>query len=101
MSADVRDYIEWAHTPVDGSDAEARIQWKGTDVCLDFECPCGEGSHLDDCFAYSVQCPACGATYDLGVQVRVRRVDEPFSTPKVLCGDSEWTVSGDTTHPDT
>jgi hypothetical protein len=41
------------------------IQWKGTDVCLDFYCDCGVDSHLDDYGAYAVKCPACGAIYEL------------------------------------
>ena len=36
------------------------IQWKGTDVCFDFYCECGQQSHFDGYFAYSIQCPACG-----------------------------------------
>lgn len=41
------------------------IQWKGTDVCLDFWCECGTQSHLDAYNAYAVKCPACGAIYEL------------------------------------
>lgn len=39
------------------------IQWKGTNVCMDVHCECGETSHLDAEFAYHVQCPHCGRVY--------------------------------------
>jgi len=39
------------------------IQWKGTDVCMDIHCKCGQHSHIDAEFAYHVKCPACGTVY--------------------------------------
>ncbi len=39
------------------------IQWKGTDVCMDVHCKCGELTHIDGDFVYSVKCPACGTSY--------------------------------------
>lgn len=39
------------------------IQWKGTDVCMDIHCKCGQLSHIDAEFAYHVKCPACGQVY--------------------------------------
>lgn len=64
---------------VPGSDAEVHIQWKGTDVCLDFHCPCRPAnemfsSHLDGMFAYYVRCMNCGDVYELGTQVLARRI---------------------------
>lgn len=41
---------------------EAFIQWKGTDVCLDFTCLCGEGGHFDGDFAYALKC-RCGRVF--------------------------------------
>jgi hypothetical protein len=43
------------------------VQWKGTDVCLDFYCDCGPdgGGHYDGYFAYGVRCSACGRTWEL------------------------------------
>jgi hypothetical protein len=78
------DYTTWAGEPFPDTDSEVFIQWKGTEVCIDFRCPCGFLGHFDGGFAYSVECSACGATYDLGTQVRVRRVDEPFGEPQPL-----------------
>ena len=41
------------------------IQWKGTDVCLDLHCECGEHSHLDGYFAYVIKCGRCGAEWQM------------------------------------
>lgn len=43
----------------------AFVQWKGTDVCMDFYCDCGEQSHFDGYFAYVVTCPACGQEWEM------------------------------------
>lgn len=39
------------------------IQWKGTNVCMDFYCKCGDGFHIDAEFAYNIKCPSCGTVY--------------------------------------
>lgn len=39
------------------------IQWKGTEVCMDVHCKCGEMFHIDADFAYHVKCPSCGTVY--------------------------------------
>jgi hypothetical protein len=41
------------------------IQWKGSDICLDVHCECGESSHIDADFVYSVECPKCHKKYAL------------------------------------
>lgn len=53
------------------------IQWKGTDVCLDFHCPCGAHCHLDADCAYFVKCPRCGDVFEMGTQVIAKRTAEP------------------------
>ena len=55
----------------------AFIQWKGTDVCMDFRCPCGEGGHFDGVFAYTVECPACHRRWEMAWHVLARE-----STPE-------------------
>jgi hypothetical protein len=73
---------------------KAFIQWKGTDVCLDFHCTCGEQGHIDDDFAYYVQCMACGAVYEMPVTVPMRRLlegEEPRMEPKV--DDGQWNAA--------
>lgn len=63
-------------TTPEGSEARMFIQWKGTDVCLDFYCPCGTHGHFDGYFAYAVRCPECGAVFEMGTQVIVKRRDD-------------------------
>lgn len=48
-----------------GNTAEVFIQWKGTDVCFDFTCPCGSDGHFDGFFAYFVKCRECGQTFEM------------------------------------
>lgn len=48
---------------MDPDPPNAFLQWKGIDVCLDFRCSCGEGSHFDGDFAYSLRCVACGKVF--------------------------------------
>lgn len=68
---------EFPFTTPNGSDASMFIQWKGTEICLDFYCPCGAHGHLDDSFAYFVKCPECGQVYEMGTQVIAKKVDDP------------------------
>ena len=48
-----------------------RVQWKGTDVCMDFDCACGEMFHVDGYFASSVECPECHRMYALDWHINV------------------------------
>jgi hypothetical protein len=50
------------------------IQWKGTNVCMDFYCVCGEQFHLDAMFAYAVQCPHCDRRYEMSTNIEVREM---------------------------
>jgi hypothetical protein len=59
-----------------GSDASMFVQWKGTEVCLDFHCECGYSGHIDDSFAYYVECGGCGAVYEMGTQVKARKLGD-------------------------
>ena len=57
------------------------IQWKGTDVCMDIRCACGELTHIDEEFCYHVKCGACGKVYECGGFVKLFPLDfEPEST---------------------
>lgn len=48
------------------------IQWKGTDLCVDFWCPkCAEHSHYDGMFAYHIKCGGCGQVWKLSNEVQV------------------------------
>ena len=44
------------------------IQWKGTEVCMDITCSCGEQSHIDADFAYHFECK-CGKKWAIGCNV--------------------------------
>jgi hypothetical protein len=44
------------------------IQWKGTSICIDLHCICGEMSHMDVDFFYHFEC-ACGRKYAVGQNV--------------------------------
>lgn len=39
------------------------LQWKGTDVCMDVYCVCGNHTHIDGDFTYHVKCGVCGRVY--------------------------------------
>lgn len=41
------------------------LQWKGTDVCLDFHCECDKHLHFDGDFAYELQCPYCETIWEM------------------------------------
>jgi len=47
------------------------IQWKGTNVCIDLHCVCGNDSHFDGEFFYFYKCPKCGAKYAVGQNVKL------------------------------
>lgn len=51
------------------------IQWKGTDVCMDFNCPeCKGYSHIDGFFANYIRCLHCKAVYQMPTDLPVERV---------------------------
>lgn len=54
----------------------AFIQWKGTDVCMDFYCECGKQCHVDDFFAYTVECPGCKTIWEMPQRLFPRKADE-------------------------
>ena len=55
------------------------IQWKGTDVCMDFYCECGYHNHYDGYFCYAVKCKNCGNMYAPSSKVEMIRVLEADS----------------------
>ena len=52
----------------------ALIQWKGTNVCMDCHCLCGESFHLDEEFAYAVTCPHCFRRYEMSAMIEMREM---------------------------
>jgi hypothetical protein len=49
------------------------IQWKGTDICMDFWCDCGTQNHYNGYFAYYVQCKGCKQVYKLDSKVMMQK----------------------------
>ncbi len=52
------------------------IQWKGTDVCIDLYCECGEHHHFDGEFLYGWKCLACGRCYTMGSEVSMTKIPQ-------------------------
>lgn len=50
------------------------IQWKGTDVCCDVHCACGELLHFDGDFFYTFQCPYCQQYFEVGTHIPIYKV---------------------------
>ena len=80
MSLKFKQYMEWFNSaesdiaPKEGT-AEAAIQWKGTDVCMDILCSCGHREHIDEEFVYRLQCSECGKVF--AVQSRIHLIEIP------------------------
>lgn len=64
-------------------DPRGWIQWKGTDVCIDLHCVCGNHDHFDGEFFYYYECSACHRKYLVGENVKLHELtkDEP-GTPR-------------------
>jgi hypothetical protein len=62
----------------------AFIQWKGTDVCMDFHCECGAHCHVDADFAYFVDCPHCGQRWQMPSYVYPRKADKSEENTPVV-----------------
>lgn len=68
--------------------ASVFIQWKGTDVCLDFHCfKCNTFGHVDADFTYYLQCPTCGQHYAMPSTVTLKAVERPDSPCVTVAGD--------------
>ncbi len=64
------------------------IQWKGTTVCMDFFCSCGESNHIDSGFAYHVKCNKCGKVYFCNGHIELIELEEE-PTNCVVIGEEE------------
>lgn len=67
-----------AYTKLYGHESEIQdagpygwIQYKGSNICVDIHCSCGELSHYDGEFAYAVRCPYCQKPWVLSQTVRL------------------------------
>ena len=73
----------------------AFIQWKGTDVCMDFHCECGAHCHFDGYFAYTVKCPHCETIWEMPTFIVPRRPGKSaeewhVSSAKMLEPDEDY-----------
>lgn len=59
----------------------AFIQWKGTDVCMDFDCECGYHNHYDGLFAYEVKCGNCGSVFAPSHMIEMIKIENPSDNP--------------------
>ena len=80
-------FLEGPTAPNDGP--QAFIQWKGTDVCLDFTCTCGANRHFDGDFAYVLKCPDCGARWEMPCLVYPRPAAPEAGPERMLALDDE------------
>lgn len=61
------------------------IQYKGTDICMDFNCPeCSAYSHFDGFFAHHIQCPSCLTYFKMPTDVQILKVTD-FDKNKECC----------------
>lgn len=54
------------------------IQHKGSNLCMDIHCECGELHHIDSSFCYEIVTP-CGRMYSVGATVPLFRIYEQTS----------------------
>jgi hypothetical protein len=47
------------------------IQFKGTELCMDVHCKCGELTHIDGMFVYFLKCASCGTVYELNGNIEL------------------------------
>jgi len=52
------------------------IQWKGTDVCIDVHCSCGNHDHFDGEFFYLYECPKCHKKYSVGCNILLHELSD-------------------------
>ena len=53
---------------------KANIQWKGTDICMDFTCKCGSIVHCCGMFAFNVRCPVCKSLYECSDEIKLTKI---------------------------
>ena len=56
--------------------AELFVQWKGTDICADFECECGGIAHVCGDFVYRIVCGDCGSCYEIPDKFGLKKVKD-------------------------
>lgn len=79
-----------------GQESEVFIQYKGTDICLDFWCECGAEGHFDGFFCHSIRCHGCDTVWVLPHTIVLEKFDptkhyehEPERAKRVQIDDVE------------
>lgn len=82
-------YVEHmeAHDP-EPSAPNARVQWKGTDVCIDIRCECGARGHVDGASFYQYRCNHCGRVYGVSPYVRLVPLPDGTQEPDMMREDT-------------
>ena len=70
------------------------LQWKGTDVCLDFDCECGWSTHYDGFFAYTVECPNCETVWEAPDYISYRKSQRPDGHIFLTKDNPAWVAGG-------
>ena len=70
-------------------DPHGWIQFKGTELCLDVHCECGEISHIDSDFVYYVECGYCGIIYELSGFIEFNKIENLLEDRKQVCKKSD------------
>lgn len=63
------------------------IQWKGTDVCIDLICSCGQQVHYDGYFLYAWKCAACKRIWEMAAAVGMRENPDYDGSVQVLADE--------------
>lgn len=76
----------------DDNNPSAFIQWKNTDLCMDFYCDCGAHGHFDGFFAYAVECAHCGQVWIMPTHIVPEKASE--------ASDPYWVKNAQKLEPD-
>ena len=57
------------------------IQWKATDVFIEFTCKCGEYNNYSGFFAYYVKCSGCDQVYKMDTKIKMEKTNKTDCKP--------------------
>jgi hypothetical protein len=69
--------------------ASVGVQWKGTDVCLDFVCSCGQEGHFDGYGAYALKCPKCESVFEMPMHWSITSGQVELHKPVLIKRDED------------
>ena len=86
MNAAYREMIDGAKNPA--NTLTAFVQWKGSNVCIDVQCECGNDVHIDSVmFAYYFHCPECDRYYALCPDVKLIPIVSDEARAELIADD--------------